>query len=73
MLAGSSCVHAMRAPLYFLKIAFKLTGKERAKMLVAFVLIVEGIVFFVLYNQMPTSLTFFALHNINNHSHNLDS
>ncbi|MFN7097601.1 MAG: oligopeptide:H+ symporter [Gammaproteobacteria bacterium] len=53
--------------LYFLKIAFSLSGLERIRMLVAFVLILEGVLFFVLYNQSPTSLTFFAVNNINNH------
>ncbi len=52
--------------LYFLKLAFSLEGIARTRMLVAFVLILEGVLFFVLYNQMPTSLTFFAVHNINN-------
>lgn len=52
--------------LYFLKIAFALKGIECTKMLVAFVLILQAVLFFVLYNQMPTSLTFFAVHNINN-------
>lgn len=53
--------------VYFLKLAFSLKGLKRTRMLVAFVLILEGVLFFVLYFQMPTSLTFFALHNINNH------
>lgn len=53
--------------LYFLKIAFSLTGIARIRMLIAFVLVLEGVLFFVLYNQMPTSLTFFAVNNINNH------
>ena len=52
--------------LYFLKTALNLKGSDRVRMLIAFLLILEGIVFFVLYNQMPTSLTFFAVHNINN-------
>ncbi|MFZ9034684.1 MAG: oligopeptide:H+ symporter [Francisellaceae bacterium] len=52
--------------LFFLYTAFSLKGRERIRMLIAFVLILEAIVFFVLYNQMPTSLTFFALHNIDN-------
>nr|WP_116963162.1 oligopeptide:H+ symporter [Fastidiosibacter lacustris] len=52
--------------LYFLKTALSLKGSDRTRMLIAFLLILEGIVFFVLYNQMPTSLTFFALHNIDN-------
>ncbi|MCL9782851.1 dipeptide/tripeptide permease DtpA [Vibrio sp. S4M6] len=49
--------------LYF-KEAFSISGIERAKMLVAFVLMLQGIVFFVLYFQMPTSLNFFAIHNV---------
>jgi len=50
---------------YFIKLALSLKGQERSRMLVAFVLILQGIFFFVLYQQMPTSLTFFAAHNIN--------
>jgi POT family proton-dependent oligopeptide transporter len=52
--------------VYFLKVALSLQGLERKRMLVAFILIIESVLFFVLYNQMPTSLTFFAQHNINN-------
>lgn len=52
---------------YFIKIAFSLKHVERTRMLVAFVLMVQAVLFFVLYNQMPTSLTFFALHNVNNY------
>lgn len=52
---------------YFLKAAFHLQGIARLRMIVAFILILEGVLFFALYNQMPTSLTFFAVHNINNH------
>ncbi|QSH40769.1 oligopeptide:H+ symporter [Lentisphaerota bacterium ZTH] len=51
----------------FLKNTFQQQGKARARMLVALVLIVQGVIFFVLYGQMPTSLTFFAVHNVNNH------
>jgi POT family proton-dependent oligopeptide transporter len=51
-----------------MKEAFKIQGLERAKMLVAFALMLQGVVFFVLYFQMPTSLNFFAIHNI---EHNL--
>lgn len=46
------------ALLYFLKIALSLRGTERARMIVALVLILQAVLFFVLYNQMPTSLTF---------------
>ncbi len=53
--------------IYFLKIAFSLKGIDRSRMLVAFILVLQAVLFFVLYNQMPTSLTFFADHNINNH------
>ncbi|CAH0539047.1 dipeptide/tripeptide permease DtpA [Vibrio marisflavi] len=49
--------------LYF-KEAMSISGIERAKMLVAFVLMLQGVVFFVLYFQMPTSLNFFAIHNV---------
>ncbi|WP_199911627.1 dipeptide/tripeptide permease DtpA [Dongshaea marina] len=49
--------------IYF-KEAFALKGTERAKMLVAFVLMLEAIIFWVLYNQMPMSLNFFAVHNV---------
>ena len=37
---------------------------ERKRMLLALVLMVEGMVFFILYQQMPTSLTLFAVHNV---------
>ena len=49
----------------FLKITFSLYGSERKRMFVAFILILQGIVFFVLYTQMPTTLTFLAKNNIN--------
>ena len=39
-------------------------GKERNRMIVAFILIVEAIAFYVLYQQMPTSLNFFAIYNV---------
>lgn len=34
------------------------------KMWVALILMIEGIVFFILYQQMPTSLNLFAVHNV---------
>ncbi len=33
-------------------------------MIVAFILMLEAIIFFVLYSQMPTSLNFFAIRNV---------
>ncbi|MFC7095465.1 dipeptide/tripeptide permease DtpA [Jeongeupia naejangsanensis] len=47
----------------FAKETFALEGAARSKMIVAFVLMVEAVIFFVLYNQMPTSLNFFAINN----------
>ena len=50
--------------IIFAKEAFALQGAARRKMIVAFLLMLEAIVFFVLYNQMPTSLNFFAIRNV---------
>lgn len=46
---------------YYLK---QETGSARLKMWVAFILMIEGVVFFTLYQQMPTSLNFFAIHHV---------
>lgn len=47
---------------------FKIMSKQnivnKKKMLLALILMLQAIVFFVLYNQMFTSLTFFAVHNV---------
>ncbi len=48
----------------FAKETFALQGAERRKMIVAFILMLQAIIFFVLYSQMPTSLNFFAIHNV---------
>ncbi len=56
----------------FGKETFGLQGLARRKMIVAFLLMLEAIVFFVLYSQMPTSLNFFAIHNVNNHLLGID-
>ena len=48
----------------FTKETLALKGAARRKMIVAFILMLQAVVFFVLYNQMPTSLNFFAVHNI---------
>ncbi|MGF1834225.1 oligopeptide:H+ symporter [Photobacterium sanguinicancri] len=48
----------------FMKETFKVTGAARKKMIVAFVLMLQAIVFYVLYAQMPTSLNFFAIYNV---------
>jgi POT family proton-dependent oligopeptide transporter len=43
---------------------FKSHGSERSKMVAAFILMIQAIVFFTLYQQMPTSLNFFAIKNV---------
>lgn len=48
----------------FAKETFTLKGAARRKMIVAFILMLQAVVFFVLYNQMPTSLNFFAIRNV---------
>lgn len=57
-------VIAIGIVVVFAKEAFSLHGHARRKMIVAFVLMVQAIVFFVLYMQMPTSLNFFAIRNV---------
>ena len=52
------------ALVLYLKEMFKLSGLERTKMFVALILIFESFLFFILYSQMPTSLNFFAIHNV---------
>ncbi|PSV47590.1 oligopeptide:H+ symporter [Photobacterium indicum] len=48
----------------FLKETIRLTGAARKKMIVVLVLMLQAIVFYVLYAQMPTSLNFFAIYNV---------
>lgn len=48
----------------FFKMIFQSHGAERSKMIAAMILIVQAIVFFTLYQQMPTSLNFFAIKNV---------
>ncbi len=48
----------------FFKEMFKSERNERNKMLAAFILMVQAVVFFTLYQQMPTSLNFFAIKNV---------
>lgn len=57
-------VVAVGIVVIFAKEAFALHGTARRRMIVAFLLMVEAIVFFVLYMQMPTSLNFFAIRNV---------
>ncbi len=48
----------------FTKETFTLHGAACRKMIIAFLLMLEAVVFFVLDSQMPSSLNFFAIHNI---------
>ena len=57
-------VVALGIVVIFAKETIGLKGAARRKMIVAFLLMVEAIVFFVLYSQMPTSLNFFAINNV---------
>ncbi|MBD2780368.1 dipeptide/tripeptide permease DtpB [Xenorhabdus sp. 42] len=50
--------------LIFFWQAFKQNKVSRNKMFVAFILMLQAVVFFILYNQMPTSLNFFAINNV---------
>ncbi len=49
--------------LWFLYRTFQLKDKTRFKQLIAFILILESIVFFIIYNQMNSTLVLFAKHN----------
>jgi POT family proton-dependent oligopeptide transporter len=48
---------------FLLPQAFKLDKTGRNKMFVAFILMLEAVLFYILYAQMPTSLNFFAINN----------
>ncbi|PJD93413.1 MAG: IraAB [Legionella sp.] len=49
--------------LWFLVKTFMLQGVARTKQLIAVLLIMEAIIFFIVYNQMSTTLVLFAKHN----------
>ncbi len=55
---------ALIALVYFFVQLFRQAPHERKRMIVALVLILQGILFFVMYQQMPTSLNFFAINNV---------
>jgi POT family proton-dependent oligopeptide transporter len=57
-------VIALGIVLIFAKETFAMRGTARRRMIVAFVLMLQAVVFFVLYSQMPTSLNFFAIRNV---------
>ncbi|ARD39714.1 dipeptide/tripeptide permease DtpB [Edwardsiella ictaluri] len=49
---------------FFFREAFKQDKTGRNRMFVAFILMVEAVLFYILYAQMPTSLNFFAINNV---------
>lgn len=55
---------ALGIVVVFGKETFAMQGAARRKMIVAFLLMLEAVIFFVLYMQMPTSLNFFAIRNV---------
>lgn len=57
-------VVALAIVFIFIKETIAMRGAARRKMLVAFIMMIQAIVFFVLYSQMPTSLNFFAIRNV---------
>ncbi len=48
----------------FIKKIYFLKGIKKKKMIVTLILMTEAVIFFVLYNQIPTSLNFFAIRNV---------
>ncbi|BAJ02178.1 oligopeptide:H+ symporter [Shewanella violacea] len=48
----------------FMKETMAETGAARKRMIVVFVLMLQAIIFYVLYAQMPTSLNFFTIYNV---------
>ncbi len=50
--------------LYYIHQMRMYPGKIKRQMLVALILMAEGVAFFTLYQQMPTSLTVFVVHHV---------
>lgn len=53
--------------LYAFKESLYCTPEERKRLLLAFILIIQAIIFFVFYFQMPTTMTLFALRNVSHY------
>ncbi|CDZ78802.1 Dipeptide and tripeptide permease A [Legionella massiliensis] len=60
LIVGLGCALGI---FWFLKKTLSLSGTHRTKQLVALLLIVEAIVFFIIYNQMNSTLVLFAKNN----------
>lgn len=57
---------AVLVGIIFFMVCAKLTKFEKRGMLIAFVLLIQSIFFWVMYMQVATSLTLFAVHNVRN-------
>lgn len=62
LIVGLGCILGI---LWFFIKTLGLSGHSRSKQLVALLLIIEAIVFFIIYNQMSTTLILFAKNNSN--------
>jgi len=60
-------IGAVLMVLFFLYETMRAKAKERKGMFLFIILFLQAIIFFVLYFQMPTSLTLFALRNVQHH------
>ncbi len=58
-------VAAIVAVIFFV-VRSKLHDVEQRGMMIAFILLIQSILFWVMYMQMSTSLTLFAVHNVRN-------
>ncbi len=57
-------VVSFMALVFFVKAILESKNAEQRKMIVALILMLEAIIFYVLYMQMPTSLNFFTINNV---------
>ncbi len=65
MVANAALITITAGVIFFyFREAFKLDRIGRNKMVVAFILMLEAVLFYILYAQMPTSLNFFAINNV---------
>ncbi len=62
IIVGSGCALGI---IWFLEVTLALPEPARSKQLIALLLIVEAVVFFIIYNQMNSTLVLFAKNNSN--------
>ncbi|WP_287007741.1 oligopeptide:H+ symporter [Legionella sp.] len=62
IIVGVGCLLGI---FWFFLTTLKLSGAARSKQLVALFLIIEAVIFFIIYNQMNTTLVLFAKNNSN--------